>query len=91
MNNILMILGQMIIYGLLLLFDEYAGFLLATIIGAIAFAVWGISHIVEMIQPSRVTKTYYGFILSSWVGPLLALVGFTLLRGGVGWMTDIAY
>ena len=91
MNTVLMILGQIIVYGLLLLYDEYAGFLLAVIVGAIAFATWAISHAVELIQPSRVTKTYYGFVLSCWVGPLVALVGFTMLRGGVGWMTSIAY
>jgi len=86
MNTILMILGQIIIYGLLLLGNEYAGFMLAVILGSIAFFVWLISYVVEWIQPSRVTHNYYGFVLSCWVGPLIALVGFTALRGGVGWM-----
>ncbi|TXF91639.1 hypothetical protein FUA23_00205 [Neolewinella aurantiaca] len=87
MNTILMILGQVIIYGLLLLFDEYAGFMLAVILGSIAFFVWLISYIVEWIQPSRVTHNYYGFVLSCWVGPLIALLGFIALRGEVGWLS----
>jgi hypothetical protein len=87
MNTILIILGQVIIYGLLLLGNEYAGFMLAVILGSIAFFVWGISYIVEWIQPSRVTRNYYGFVLSCWVGPLVALIGFTFLRGGIGWLS----
>lgn len=87
MNTILMILGQVIIYGLLLLGNEYAGFMLAVILGSIAFFVWVISYIVEWIQPSRVTRNYYGFVLSCWVGPWLALIGFVALRGEVGWLS----
>jgi hypothetical protein len=79
-----MILGQIIIYGLLLLGNENAGFILAVILGSIAFFVWAISHIVEWIQPSRVTHNYYGFVLSCWVGPLIALAGFIFLRGDLG-------
>ena len=86
MNAFLMILGQVIAYGLLLLANEYAGFLLASILGSIAFFVWLISYVVEWIQPSRVTRTYYGFVLSCWLGPLIALIGFTALRGGIDWM-----
>ena len=87
MNTILMILGQIIVYALLMLANEYAGFLLGVILGSISFAVWGISHIVEWIQPSRVTRNYYGFVLSCWVGPLIALIGFVFLRGEIGWMS----
>lgn len=86
MNTILMILGQIIIYALLMLANEYAGFLLGVILGSISFAVWAVSHIVELIQPSRVTKTYYGFVLSAWVAPLITVLGFIALRGGIGWM-----
>jgi hypothetical protein len=86
MNTILMILGQIIIYALLMLANEYAGFLLGVILGSISFAVWAVSHIVELIQPSKVTKTYYGFVLSAWVAPLITIFGFIALRGGVGWM-----
>jgi hypothetical protein len=87
MNTILMILGQVIFYGLFLLFNEYAGFLLAVILGSIAFFVWLISYAVEWIQPSRVTHNYYGFVLSCWLGPLIALIGFTILRGEIGWLS----
>ncbi|MTB53110.1 hypothetical protein [Lewinella sp. W8] len=87
MNLILMIIGQLIVYLLLMLFDEYFGQLLAMIVGAISLAVWAISHIVEWIEPSRVKRDYYQYMLSGWVGPALALALFILLRGGIGWMS----
>lgn len=87
MNTILMILGQIIIYALLMLANEYAGFLLGVILGSISFAVWAISHIVELIQPSKVTKTYYWFVFSAWVAPLITVIGFIYLRGEIGWLS----
>ncbi len=86
MNTLLMFLANVIVYSLLLLYDDYAGFLLAVILGAISFAVWGISHIVEWIQPSRVSPNYYGLVLAGWLGPLVAVLGFIALRGGLGWL-----
>ncbi|WP_020569818.1 hypothetical protein [Neolewinella persica] len=86
MNTILMILGQIIFYALLMLANEYAGFLLGVILGTISFAVWVISHIVELIEPSKVTKSYYWFVFSAWVAPLITVLGFIFLRGEIGWL-----
>lgn len=86
MNTLLMVLANVICYGLLMLANEYVGFLLAVIVGAISFAVWVISYLVEWIQPSRVTRNYYGFVLAAWIGPLVAVLGFIALRGEVGWL-----
>ena len=86
LNTLLFLVGQTIVYGLLFLLDDYVGTLLAALIGAIAFCVWGISHVTELIQQSKVSSTYYGFILSAWVAPLLALVGWVLLRGRLAWL-----
>lgn len=86
MQTVLLILGQAIVYALLMLLAEYAGFLIAVILGSIAFCVWLISHLTELIEPSQVSNNYYGFVLSCWVGPLLAVVGFAALQGGFYWM-----
>lgn len=86
MNTLLYILLQVIFYAVLLLLAEYAGFLLAVILGSISFFVWAISHVVEWIQPSRVSGKYYGLVLSCWVGPLIAVVGFAYLQGGFYWL-----
>lgn len=83
----LLFLGQLLFYLLLMLYDEYAGQLLAIILGAIIFGIWVISLIVELIQPSRVKNNYYRFMVSGWLAPGIALVIFVLLRGGIGWMS----
>ena len=86
MNFALLLVGQLILYFLLMLANEYAGTLLAAILGAICFAIWGLSHVIEWVQPSRVSRSYYTYLLTGWIAPALALVAFISLRGGVGWL-----
>lgn len=69
-----------------MLYDEYAGQLLAIIIGVICLAVFAVSLIVELIQPSRVNKVHFGYLVSGWLAPALAFAGFVLLRGEIGWL-----
>lgn len=86
MNFVLALAGQLIVYLLLMLYDEYAGQLMAIIVGAIFFSVWVLSLLVELIQPSRVKSAYYRYMVSGWLAPALALIGFILLRGEIGWL-----
>ncbi|THH41317.1 hypothetical protein [Neolewinella litorea] len=86
MNYALALLGQLIAYLLLMLVNEYFGTLLALLIGSIALAVWCLSYVVEWVQASRVSPAYYRYVLTVWVAPLVALLGFILLRGGIGWL-----
>ena len=86
MNFALLLVGQLILYSLLMLYDEYAGTLLAAILGTICLAIWALSYVVEWVQPSRVSRNYYTYLISGWVAPFLALGTFLLLRGGVGWL-----
>lgn len=82
-------IGQLLLYWLLMLAHEYLGTLLAAIIAAVGFAVWGLSHVVEWVSPSKVSKKYYAIALISWLAPLLAILTFLLLRGGqVGWLQN---
>lgn len=83
-----MLLGQLVVYLLLIILDEYAGSLLAVIIGSIALGVWLISLIVEIIEPSRVTKAYYWYTFTGWLAPVLALTAYVILRGEIEWMTQ---
>lgn len=88
MNTLLLLLGQVIIYLLLMLGDEYAGQLLAIILGTICFAVWLISYAVEWIEPSRVKGEYYRYLLTGWLAPVIAMIGFIVLRGGqISWLS----
>lgn len=80
------LLLQVAIYLGVLVVDDYAGTLLALILGAICFSIWGISHVVEWIQPSRVRKDYYRYIMTGWMAPLISFICFVLLKGGVDWI-----
>lgn len=85
----LLFIGQLLLYWLLMLADEYLGTLLAAIIAAVGFAVWGLSYVVEWISPSKVSRKYYSLALMTWLAPLLAILSFLLLRGGqVGWLQN---
>ena len=86
MNFTLALLIQLTLYLLLLFFSPYTGTLLAAILGAIALSVWLLSYVVEWIQPSRVSRAYYSYVLSAWVAPFLALLGYVVLVGSIGWL-----
>ncbi len=86
MNFTLALLIQLIVYLVLLVFEPYAGTLLAAILGAIALAIWLLSYVVELVEPSRVPRSYYGYVLAAWIAPMLALVGYLLLNGEIGWI-----
>ncbi len=86
MNYLLLFMVQVIVYLVLMLYDEYFGTLLAIILGAVAFVVWGLSYVVKWVQSSRVSPEYYRYVLTVWTSPLLSLLLFILLRGGIGWL-----
>lgn len=77
---------QLVLYMGLMVVNDYAGGLLAIILAAISFAIWGISHIVEMIQPSRVKQSFYRLMLTCWLAPAIAFVAILLLKGGFDWL-----
>ena len=80
------LLIQVLVYLLIFLWNDYAGSLRALILGSISFAVWAISLIVEWISPSKVKRNYYLYVLSGWIGPLLAFIAFTVAKGGLDWL-----
>ncbi|WP_116105734.1 hypothetical protein [Lewinella sp. IMCC34191] len=86
MNLLLAVIGQLIIYLLLFVADPYFGTLISAVLGTIALAIWLLSFLVEMIEPSRVSSRYYQFVFTAWVSPLAALVGYIVLNGEIGWL-----
>ena len=57
-------LFQLIIYSLIYLVDSYVGFLVCLILGVIAFALLVLSLIFELVDRSKVPKSYYYFMLN---------------------------
>ena len=86
MNYLIAFLAQLIAWLLLMGVNEYAGMLFAVILGSIAFSIWALSHIVEFIEPSRVSSAYYKYLTTGWLAPAAALVAYVALRGQIEWM-----
>ncbi|MGB3801191.1 MAG: hypothetical protein WA952_15350 [Lewinella sp.] len=86
MNFLIAVIGQLIIYLLLLIFNSYLGTLICAVLGAIALAIWILSYLVEWVEPSRVTRNYYQLLLSAWISPFIALIGYIVLNGEIGWL-----
>ncbi|MEL6391633.1 MAG: hypothetical protein AAFY36_04375 [Bacteroidota bacterium] len=77
---------QSCVYMGLLLLNSYLGTLLALVIGGISLAILLIALAVELIEPSRVPRSYFRFMMSAWLAPLISLLTFTLLRGDIEWL-----
>lgn len=73
------LLIQVVLYLLLWLSYEYLARLLSILLGAIFFAIWVVSVIVEWIEPSKVPRQYFRFLLASFLAPLLAAGLFVVL------------
>ncbi len=80
-------LVQVIIYLLIFLVNDYFGTVLSLVLGGVSLALWLLSHLVELVERSRVSKRYYRFMLICFLAPALALLAYGALRGGFGWMT----
>ena len=75
-------IGQMILYGALWIYQDYLATLLSTILCTIFFFILMVSLIVEWIEPSKVPRWYFQFMVISILAPLLAGVLFVALLGG---------
>lgn len=63
---------QMVLYLLTWLLYDYLARLLSILLGAIFFAIWVVSVLVEWIEPSKVPRQYFRFIVASFLAPLVA-------------------
>ncbi len=78
---------QIIMYSLIWLVNSYLGFLLCLIIGSIAAALLILSLILEVIEKSKVPKSYYRFMLSAVLCPSIVMVTFiALYPDAMSWM-----
>ncbi|MEL6124710.1 MAG: hypothetical protein AAFR14_13425 [Bacteroidota bacterium] len=80
---------QVIIYALVYLLDSYIGFLLCLICGSIGAAILVLSLVFELIDRSKVPRSYYLFMLSTVVVPILVMGGFSMFMvGSFSWMEE---
>ena len=70
-------LAQVVIYLILWLLDDYVATILSMSFIGIFFSIWLLSHIVEWIEPSKVPKWYFRYMLVSAIAP--TIVGFVFI------------
>lgn len=69
-------LGQLILYGLVWLTNDYLGFLLTCVIVPLVIGVGVVSLISDSIEASGVGKSYYLLLLSLALSPIAVMLGF---------------
>ena len=74
------ILIQIIIYSSVFLVNSYVGFLLCLIIGCIAIAIMIFSLIVEVIEKSKVPKSYYRYMATACIVPFIVILIFSIFE-----------
>ena len=79
-------LGQVALYLLLWLWNEYNASLFSLVFGAIFLFLLVISAIAEFIEPSKVPRWYFGFMAVSVAAPLLAALIYVAINGRPEWM-----
>ncbi|MEM8906971.1 MAG: hypothetical protein AAGD05_03920 [Bacteroidota bacterium] len=72
----------MIFYFGLWLWDDYMASMISAVFATIFFAILLVSLIVELIEPSKVPRTYFLFMLLSVICPLLVGGLFIGIMGG---------
>lgn len=81
---------QIIFYSLIFLSNNYVGFLICAVAALISAAIFIISIIIEIVERSKVPRSYYKFMISSVVCPLAVLITFVLFYpDALAWMHEL--
>jgi hypothetical protein len=84
-----MFLIQLILYGLLWLWNEFIASYVCLIFPIIIAVILLISWIADLIEPARVGRRYYYFMAVSVLAPILAGAFFYFIFGGdVAWLQE---
>lgn len=79
-------LGELILYFLLWLWNDYLASLFSVIFGSIFILILIISLVVEWVERSGVPLWYFKFMIASILAPLTAAILYLLLHGPPQWM-----
>lgn len=73
---------QTIVFSLIYLVDSYVGFLVCLILGIIAAALLILSLIFELVDRSKVPRSYYYYMLNTVLACFLVLIVFSVFMTG---------
>lgn len=80
---------QMIVYTVIYIINPYLGFLICLIAGIIALAILLLSFVFELLDKSKVPRSYYWHVLIASVAPLLVLGFYSIfISGSFDWMQE---
>ena len=81
---------QLIFYAAFWALDEYTGFLICTIMAIVIGGLFLFSLVVELVQKSKVPRSFFYWMGLSALAPILVAVGFTLLfKGDFSWLKEV--
>ena len=75
-------LAQVILYSLVWLISEYTGMLICVIMFAVITALLLLSLLTELVQRSKVPKSYFMWMALSAIAPLIVAIGFSMIYDG---------
>ena len=74
---------QLIIYGAFWVWDSFIGLFMSIAFSVIALFILVVSIIAELIEKSKVPRAYFIHMIGAILAPLLALLLFYFLNGGL--------
>jgi len=79
MRSVEVFLIELSVYLMLWIWNESVAFLMSAIVGGISLVVLILSLIVEFVEPSKVPKSFFIFMIISIIVPLLTGTGYYFL------------
>jgi len=79
-------LGQLAIYLIIWLNNDYLATMLSFVFGGICLAILIISLIVDWVEYSGVPKWYYQLLVASVLAPIIGFGLYLILHQGLDWM-----
>lgn len=81
---------QFLFYFGIWMWDDYLATMISSVFITIFFAILIISIIVELIEPSKVPRSYFYFMVISVICPLLVgIIFITIMGGRLDWIEGI--
>lgn len=72
---------QLLIYILIWILNDYVASLLLLIVPIIGIAILFLSFVFELIEPSKIPKSYYKYMLTIIFAPLVVAVIYFYMNG----------
>ncbi|MCH2081730.1 MAG: hypothetical protein MK226_05025 [Saprospiraceae bacterium] len=79
---------QIVFYLILWLSDQYLAVLLSLIFGSICFFILLIASIAELVERSRISKSYFSMMIASVLAPVIIGGLMVLIFGTPEWLLE---